>query len=134
MRSLDELVIPAAVVARVTIVGEHADRTWTWRTSYRRVAFARVIDPLKGVVRDQIILLYHDNGNVCPNVRYQRGEELLLFATRVGRGYEAIWWTTGTMSVRGDRVTMHDLFPKGAAYGTIRAQIVQLSDASQRGH
>jgi hypothetical protein len=100
VQSLEELVIPAAVIARVTIVGERADRTWTWPTSYRRVAFAQVTDPLKGVVRD----------------------------------YQAMWWTTGTMSIRADRVTVHDLFPQGAAYQTIRDRVAQLSATAARRH
>ena len=32
VRSLDELVTPADFIARVTIVSDNTDHTWTWRT------------------------------------------------------------------------------------------------------
>ena len=125
VRSLEELVRPADVIARVTIVAERTDRTRTWWTTYQRVAFARVTDPLKGAVHGQTLLLYHDTVWLCPSVIYQRGDDLLLFAKRLRSGYEAIWWTTGTMRVRGGGVT-HDLFPGIAAYQDVRAQVLQL--------
>ena len=127
VRSLDELVKPADLIARVTIIHERADSTWTWRTPYRRIAFAHVTDALKGTVRNHVILLYHDNGQACPNMKYRPREDVLLFAlkSRRGRGYESMFWATGSMCVRAGRVT-HDLFPGVAAYQDVRTQVLQL--------
>ena len=107
------------------IVSAEWDRRSTWHTGYRRVALARVTDPIKGTARDQVILVYHDTGWVCPNVIYRRDHDVMLFATRTGRGYAAIWLRTGAMEIRGGTVR-HELFPNDISYDDLRTQVVRL--------
>ena len=126
VRSLSELVRPADLIARVTILSEYGDPVLTRRTGYRRVAWARVTDSVKGSARDALIPLYYDTGWLCPNVSYLKGEDVLLFAYRTGRGYAAIYWSTGKMVITRDSVHHWDLFPKSARYEDVRDQVERL--------
>jgi len=131
VRSFSELVWPADLIARVTILSEYGDPALTRRTSYRRVPWARVTDSLKGSARGKIIPLYYHTGWVCPNVSYRRGEDVLVFAYRTRRGYAAIYWSTGKMVITRDSVHHWDLFPKSARYEDVRDQVERLLVSSR---
>ncbi len=54
---------------------------------YRGIARVRIVASIKGLAKGKEVDLEFDNGLACPNVRYAKGEDCLIFAARLQNGH-----------------------------------------------
>jgi len=123
IRKFSELIEPSHLIARVIIVSVREANS---KTGYRKVAQARVIDSLKGLAKGATFELEYDTGASCPNVFYDAGEDVLLFAKKLGNGrYETSYANAGKFSILYERVSKHP-FVKNQSYKSAAAKIRSL--------
>ena len=120
IRHVSELIKPAEVVARVTLISV---RETGAKEGYSKVAYARVTDPIKGL-EGGAFELENDAANVaCPNVIYTEGEDVLLFAKKMPNGrYETLYADAGKFLIEDGAVSKQP-FRKGQTYDSARAEI-----------
>jgi hypothetical protein len=121
IRHVSELIEPAEVIARVTIL-------CVWETGaqegYGKVAYARVTDSIKGLEADCTFEVENYRVNIeCPNVSYVEGEDVLLFAKSMKNGhYETVYMDAGKFLIETGAVSKQP-FTKGQNYDSARAEI-----------
>jgi hypothetical protein len=75
------------------------------RRAYRSQAEVKVIQSIKGLKAGEIYTLEFDNGLVCPNVEYQKGDQCLVFNTKLPNGhYETFNTYYGKYMVKENKV------------------------------
>ena len=121
IRHVSELIKPAEVIARVTILSVQDTGA---REGYSKIAYARVTDSIKGLEEGSVLELENDVANVtCPNVRYTEGEDVLLFAKRMPNGhYETVYADAGKFLIVSESVSKQP-FSKDQSFSSARAQI-----------
>jgi hypothetical protein len=121
IRHVSELVTPSAIIARVKIL---AIQDTGAKEGYTKIAYAQVSDSIKGVSVGGILLVENDWANIsCPNVRYQVGEDVLLFAKSIrGGNYETVYADAGKFLIRNETVNRPP-FWKDQSYSSASAEI-----------
>lgn len=72
---------------------------------YSRLATLRVTLGISGVKEGDTIALDYDNGFLCPNAPYSKGERCLIFAERRTDGcFATMWDYWGKASIKGQDV------------------------------
>ncbi|HEX8163879.1 MAG TPA: hypothetical protein VF538_18565 [Pyrinomonadaceae bacterium] len=104
VRHVGELVAPSDLIARVKII--HVRETGA-REGYGKIAVASVVEALKGTEVGAAFELGNAFVNVgCPNVSYETGEDVLLFAKKKPDGrYETTYTAAGKILIKDGRVT-----------------------------
>lgn len=118
-----ELITPSDVIARVSIVcviGTGANE------GYGKIAYAKVIDPIRGIKLNSTLEIENDAvGVLCPNVRYSEGEDVLVFATKMANGhYQTLYAETGKFLIENELIDKHP-FRKGSNYASARREVVR---------
>ena len=123
IRHVSELVKPSAIIARVKILAIHDTGA---KEGYTKIAYAQVADSIKGVSIGSILFLENDWATVsCPNVRYQVGEDVLLFAKSIpGGNYETVYADAGKFLIRNETVNRQP-FRMEQSYSLARAEIMR---------
>ena len=121
IQHISELIKPAEVIARVTIISVHDTGA---KEGYSKIAFARVTDSIKGSEVGNVIELENDVADTdCPNVKYAEGEDVLLFAKKMPNGhYETVYADAGKFLIKDDNISKLP-FRKGQSYISVRSQI-----------
>ena len=103
VRHVGELVKPSDLIGRVKII--YVRETGA-REGYGKIAVASVVEAVKGAKTGGVFELGSDFVNVaCPNVSYEAGEDVLLFARRKPDGrYETTYAAAGKILIRDGRV------------------------------
>jgi hypothetical protein len=114
VRRAGELIGPSDLIARVKIVDV---RETGAREGYGRIAVASVVEAVKGTEVGSLFELGNDFVNVaCPNVRYEAGEDVLLFAKKKSDGrYETTYAAAGKILIR-DGLVSQPPFAKDQSY------------------
>ena len=72
---------------------------------YRSKAEVKVIQSIKGLKAGEVFTLEFDNGFICPNVWYKKGDECLVFNTKMQNGdYETFNTYFGKYMVKENKV------------------------------
>jgi hypothetical protein len=121
IRDVKELVEPSELIARVNVicvVDKDVDE------GYSKIAYVLVTDPIMGAKKDVVIALEnYDRYVVCPNVRYELGEDVLLFAKRMENGnYETVYASSGKFPIENESVNKGP-FKEHQSYQKARAEI-----------
>jgi hypothetical protein len=121
IRHVSELIKPAEVIARVTVLS--VQKTGATE-GYSKIAQVRVTDPIKGLEAGSFFELENDVANVeCPHVSYAAGEDVLLFAKSMPNGhYETVYADAGKFLIESESVSKQP-FRKGQSYISARTQI-----------
>ena len=121
VRHVSELVKPADLIARVTILSV---RETGAKEGYGKVARAFVTEAVKGVEEGDLFELENDVVNIaCPNVSYQAGEDVLLFAKKTADGrYATLYADAGKFPIKNERVEKQP-FVKHQTYRSAVAQV-----------
>jgi hypothetical protein len=121
IRHVSELITRSAIIARVKIL---AIQDTGAKEGYTKIAYAQISDSIKGVSVGSILLLENDWANIhCPNVRYQIGEDVLLFAKRIpGGNYETVYADAGKFLIRNESINRSP-FWKDQSYSSASAEI-----------
>jgi len=99
---LPEKVRQSTVIARVRVLSTQRNLQ---DEQHKSVARLRILEAIKGTRAGQELDLSFDNGFVCPNVIYKKGEDCLVFAEKRSDGrYETVNAYNGKYLIRGDRV------------------------------
>ena len=116
VRHVGELVKPSDLIARVKII--YVRETGA-REGYGKIAVASVVEAVKGTETGVVFELGNDFVNVaCPNVSYEAGEDVLLFARKKPDGlYETTYAAAGKILIRDGRVSQPP-FRKDQSYGS----------------
>ena len=116
-----ELIKPAEIIARVKIL---AVQDTGATEGYTKIAYAQVDDAILGVSVGSIFLLENDAANVkCPNVRYEVGEDVLVFAKRIpGGNYQTVYVVAGKFLITNETVNKAP-FRKDQSYDSVLAEI-----------
>ena len=122
VRHVGELVKPADVIARAQILS--VSDTGAAVGSPGKVSRALVTEAVKGAEHGQVIELEHSYVNiVCPNVTYEVGEDVLLFAVKRPEGrYATLYADAGKIPIRGGLVERSP-FKKGQSYRSAAAEV-----------
>ncbi|HVG30643.1 MAG TPA: hypothetical protein VM864_13125 [Pyrinomonadaceae bacterium] len=132
VRRVGELVRPSDLIARVKIV--HVRETGA-QEGYGRIAVASVVEALKGTEVGSVVELGSDFVNVvCPNVSYEAGEDVLLFAKKTPDGrYVTTYAAAGKISIKDGRVSQRP-FRQDQSYRSavaeVRREIMKLEGES----
>jgi hypothetical protein len=122
-RNVREAVESAELIARVTVICiKDKDAT----EGYSKIAYARVTDPIKNAKQDVVIAVENYIPNiVCPNVRYELGEDVLLFAKKMSNGnYQTVYAASGKFLIENESVNKPP-FKEHQSYRKARAEIKQ---------
>jgi hypothetical protein len=121
IRHVSELIKPADVIARVTILSV---RETGAMEGYSKIASAQVTDSIKGLEGGSVFELENDAANmICPNVRYLEGEDVLIFAKKMANGhYETLYADAGKFLI-GEGAISKQPFREGQSYDSARAEI-----------
>jgi hypothetical protein len=130
VRHVGELVKPADLIARVRILS--VSDTGAAEGYPGKVSLVGVTEAVRGAERGQVIELEHSYVNMhCPNVTYEVGEDVLLFATkRAGGRYGTLYADAGKIPIRNGLVERHP-FKQGQGYASamteVRREVKKLS-------
>jgi hypothetical protein len=121
IRHVRELTDSADVIARVTIICVINTGS---KEGYSKIAYARVTDAIRGIEQGVVFELENYVADIaCPNVRYNEGEDVLLFAKRMPNGhYETLYADAGKFLIEKEAVSKQP-FRVGQTYRTARAEI-----------
>ena len=136
VQRVGELVKPSDLIARVKIV--HVRETGA-KEGYGKIAVASVVEALKGTEVGSVIEVGNDLVHiVCPDVSYETGEEVLLFAKKMPDGrYETTYAAAGKISIKDGRVSQQP-FKQDQSYRSavaeVRREIMKLEGESAKKH
>jgi hypothetical protein len=121
VRRVGELVKPSDLIARVKII--HVRETGA-REGYGKIAVASVVEALKGTEVGSVLEVGNDFVNVaCPNVFYEAGEDVLLFAKKMPDGrYETTYVAAGKILIKDGRVSQQP-FRQDQSYDSAIAEV-----------
>jgi hypothetical protein len=121
VRRVSELVKPSDLIARVKIIDV---RETGAKEGYGKIAVASVVEALKGTEVGSIFELGNDFVNVaCPNVSYEAGEDVLLFAKKMPDGrYETTYVAAGKILIKDGRVSQRP-FRNDQSYRSAAAEV-----------
>ncbi len=121
VQHVSELVKPAEIIARVKIL---AIQYTGAKEGYTRIAYARVDDAILGPSAGSIFFLENDTANLmCPNVRYDVGEDVLVFAKSSPSGnYQTVYVDAGKFLISNETVNKSP-FGKDQSYHSVIAEI-----------
>jgi hypothetical protein len=116
-----EVVKPSDVIARVKILAIYYTGA---EDGYTRIAYAQVTDSIKGPSVGNIFFLENDQARIiCPNVSYEVGEDVLLFAKFSPSGnYQTVYADAGKFPIQNERVNKTP-FRMQQRYRAARAEI-----------
>ncbi|MCA1616769.1 MAG: hypothetical protein LC800_22305 [Acidobacteria bacterium] len=122
VRNVGELVKPADLIARVRILSTTG--TGAADGYPGKVSLVSVTEAVRGAVRGQVVELEHSYVNViCPNVMYEVGEDVLLFATkRPGGRYGTLYADAGKIPIRHGLVERNP-FKQGQSYASAMSEV-----------
>ena len=121
MFPLPRRVAASDVVAIVRISAIRPNRP---HARYHRVAHAQVLRLLKGPAHLRALRLEFENGLICPNVLYERGETCLVFLTREDTGaYQTLTSYNGKYSVKDGTV---EYWPEAGRSVSVRTAMAQI--------
>jgi hypothetical protein len=133
IKRVSELIKQDVIIARVLVLSVQNTGA---KEGYGKIAKVKVTDSIKGLDVDSVIELENDAVNVdCPNVSYDQGEDILLFAIKMPNGhYETLYADAGKFSIKNESVDKQP-FVKGESYSSaktkINREIVKLSNKSK---
>ncbi len=92
---------------------------------YKNIAKVRIIQSIKGESKSQILNLDFDNGLGCPNVLYAKGDDCLIFATRLKNGHYGTYNTYyGKFDIQRNKIAWWENSGKsGSSWNQVVAQI-----------
>jgi predicted RNA-binding protein with TRAM domain len=134
IRHVRELVERADLIARVRVLSVF--ETGAKPGDYGKVSLVSVTEAVRGAERGDVFELEHSAVNVvCPNVRYEFGEDVLLFAVKSPNGrYATLYADAGKFLIRNGRVDKPP-FTKGQSYRSavaeVRRELEKLRSASR---
>jgi len=122
VRRLGELVEKADLIARVKVLS--VSETGASEGGYGKVSLVSVTEGIKGSEAGESFKSEHSLVEIaCPNVSYEVGEDVLLFAVKSPDGrYSTLYAYTGKFRVVDERVE-HEPFTRGQTYRSAVAQI-----------
>ena len=125
VRNVAELVKPSDLIARVKIISV---RETGVKDGFAKIAWAQVVEAVKGAEAGRFFDLENESVSEghpigCPNVSYEAGEDVLLFAVRLPNGnYRTLYAAAGKIPIREGRVDRNP-FKGGQSYDSAVAEV-----------